>query len=610
MGEHRWTDEQLAIAGCRDKIIVVEAGAGCAKTSSLDLYARSHPGDEMLYLAFNKSVQEEAKKRFPRNVRCQTTHGAAYGRFGIQYTKSGKLGNPRATEVQRVFSGMTAVAAGIVLATVSSFCNSAAPEINEEHALEALNGRDDYPINHVVDAARALWSMMEDTGNVGVKMPHDGYLKLFQLSKPRLNQRVILLDEAQDANPVTLDIIAQQTHARRVYVGDSHQAIYGFRGAVDALSSFEDATRFRLTGSFRFGQGLAGLATALLHEWGGADFPLIGLGKHQTVFSVDHDRTHAFLCRTNGGIFERAVFTARSGRPYGFVGGIEGYRFDQILDVYYLMSRELHLIRDNYIRSFETYDEIVRYAEEMDDGELKSVVKVVKEYGSEVPSLIDLVKRNATAFGALETVSPSLISSGMVFFSTVHKAKGLEWLDVILGDDFVRLEMQPQKLGPPKGPSKEEVNILYVAMTRAKRGLQLPEQVRGWLSETDQWHLARSASRTEEPFETEASGTSAVSEVNHTPQADVGSSRGVRKSVKIVQTRPLKEVAAEARIDRVNEAANVMFSTLSEMETTLRDHIDDHLDTLGGIAGPMADWFESKAKAYRVLAERALGQDN
>jgi hypothetical protein len=85
MGDYRWTDEQLAIAGCRDPIIVVEAGAGCAKTSSLDLYARSHPGDEMLYLAFNKSVKEEATKRFPRNVRCQTTHGAAYGRFGIQW---------------------------------------------------------------------------------------------------------------------------------------------------------------------------------------------------------------------------------------------------------------------------------------------------------------------------------------------------------------------------------------------------------------------------------------------------------------------------------------------------------------------------------------------
>jgi F-box protein 18 (helicase) len=496
---------------------------------------------------------------------------------------------------------MTAVAAGIVLATVSSFCNSASPEIEEEHALEALNGRAEYPINHVIDAAKALWGMMEDTGNLGVKMPHDGYLKLFQLSKPRLSQRVILLDEAQDANPVTLDIIAQQTHARRVYVGDSHQAIYGFRGAVDALSSFDDATRFRLTGSFRFGQGLAGLATALLHEWGGADFPLIGLGKYPTVFSVDADRTHAFLCRTNGGIFERAVYTARSGRPYGFVGGIEGYKFDQILDVYYLMSRELHRIRDGYIRSFETYDEIVRYSEEMDDGELKSVVKVVKEYGSEVPSLVDLVKRNATAFGAIETVSPSLISGGMVFFSTVHKAKGLEWLDVILGDDFVRLEIQPQKLGPPKGPSKEEVNILYVAMTRAKRGLQLPEQVRAWLSETDQWHLARSASRTEEPVVVVDSKAVTV-ETNPSHQTDGEITRGVRRSVKIVQTRPLREVAEEARVDRVNEAANVMFSTLSEMETALRSHIDEHLDTLGVITGPMADWFESKAKAYREMA--------
>ena len=45
---------------------------------------------------------------------------------------------------------------------------------------------------------------------------------------------VLLLDEAQDINPAMLDVCLKQFKPKLV-VGDSHQQIYRFRGAVDAL---------------------------------------------------------------------------------------------------------------------------------------------------------------------------------------------------------------------------------------------------------------------------------------------------------------------------------------------------------------------------------------
>ncbi|MCP5859974.1 UvrD-helicase domain-containing protein, partial [Klebsiella pneumoniae] len=85
--------------------------------------------------------------------------------------------------------------------------------------------------------ARNIWAYMQDTKS-DVKMPHDGYLKLYAMSRPALRYDIILLDEAQDTNPITLDLVmAQRGHAKIVLVGDRHQGIYGFRKAMNAMEA-------------------------------------------------------------------------------------------------------------------------------------------------------------------------------------------------------------------------------------------------------------------------------------------------------------------------------------------------------------------------------------
>lgn len=47
---------------------------------------------------------------------------------------------------------------------------------------------------------------------------HDAYLKLYQLSDPQLDYDCILLDEAQDTNPVLGAIVAGQ-RGQKIFVG-------------------------------------------------------------------------------------------------------------------------------------------------------------------------------------------------------------------------------------------------------------------------------------------------------------------------------------------------------------------------------------------------------
>lgn len=105
-------------------------------------------------------------------------------------------------------------------------------------------------------AAKA-WADLHNPDDGIVRFEHDHYLKMWALTKPRIDADFLFLDEAQDTNPVLEQVFAsQRDHAQLVMVGDSAQAIYGWRGARDVMTGF-DATHLTLTQSFRFGPLLA-----------------------------------------------------------------------------------------------------------------------------------------------------------------------------------------------------------------------------------------------------------------------------------------------------------------------------------------------------------------
>jgi F-box protein 18 (helicase) len=457
------TNEQRAVVASDAALLAVDAFAGSGKTSTLVDYARARPRARILYLAFNKSVATDARERFPDNVDCRTTHSLAYSVEGRKY--SGKLGNPRAYEVAQECR-CNPRRAKAILATLSAWLCSSDQKIGVAHVdLESVE--DDVDAAAVVDQARVVWSKMLDLHS-SMKMPHDGYLKLWALSKPRLRYDIILLDEAQDTNPLTLDLVlAQRGHATIVLVGDRHQGIYGFRKALNAMELVDADMRVALTQSFRFGQGIAHVATMLLKSFKDEKQMVKGREDIEVRWSVDRSRHYAVIGRTNAGLFETAAMEVRSRpeRKLHFVGGFDSYLFGKVLDAYYLWSDERSKIKDDSIARFSRWVDFQIYGEEAGDSEIKALVKVVDAYGSQIPNL----------YAAMKEADTPVEERADLTVTTAHKAKGLEWDQVHLTNDFIDVNDLSDEF------DLEEINLLYVAATRAVRAIRLPDSLGDWL---------------------------------------------------------------------------------------------------------------------------------
>ena len=329
------TPEQQAIveAYSASKNLVIEAGAGTGKTSTLRMTAAAKPKRRATYIAYNRAIADDARRSFPPNVQCATAHSLAFRAVGRQFRH--RLNGPRMParvtakllriDPLRVSDDVVLTAqqvARLVTDTVARFCYSADPDPHGGHvpALPGANSPAARAVlrEAVVPLARKAWADLSHP-NGELKFTHDCYLKLWQLSGPVLDADTVFLDEAQDANPLIADIVERQTHAQRVLVGDRCQAIYGWRGAIDAMRDFKADARLALSQSFRFGEPIATEANKWLQilkaplRLRGADHV------HSTVGPLG--AADAVLCRTNAEAVSQLMSAAGNGRRVALVGG-------------------------------------------------------------------------------------------------------------------------------------------------------------------------------------------------------------------------------------------------------------------------------------------------
>lgn len=481
MEDYKPTPEQQAIVAAfvARKDIVVEAGAGTGKTSTLELMAAATPSRKGMYLAYNAAIAKEAKAKFPKNVQCGTAHSYAMRAVGRRYAHRLQGG-------QRMPAWRTAKALGInehvrvgerlidinalarlTMQMVARFCSSADREITTGHVpfvegLEAAEyGHRRGPAHRVVAAAllpyaRKAWADLNKTDGV-LRFQHDHYLKMWQLTNPVLDVDFILFDEAQDADPVIASIVGRQTHTQRVFVGDRAQAIYEWRGAIDAMGIFADQPGVEvlyLSQSFRFGPAIAGEANRFL---GQLDTPLRIKGTPMIVSTVGACETpDAVLCRTNGGALKVALEAQEAGTPVHLVGGgsqmaafIRGAK--EMIDTGATGYPELTL--------FASWSQVEEYVDADPEGsDLAVLVRLVNEYGCD--TLLEVLDGAVTEAKATLTVS------------TAHKAKGREWERVRIAEDFeakTRKNADGEQEARP--PSPEELRLRYVAVTRARKVL-------------------------------------------------------------------------------------------------------------------------------------------
>lgn len=486
------TDEQKKILetvkNSTDNLLIA-AFAGSGKTTTLQMIAEELSDKKGFYLAYKKSILEEARRKFPKNIICKTTHGLAFEVYARQYARklsykftSSKIADFLDIEsVSKTEYNVNLFANNVNIAAcakriVNSFCYSIDKEIGYNHFpkyyMELLRNKYkkeitleydprnyanpetflEYYANYCTNVAKKLWEAMINSDNE-IGITHDAYLKLYQLSKRKIrNVDFILIDESQDANPAVLDILDNQD-IQRIYVGDQYQQIYRWRGSLNAMKEIEGSKLF-LTQSFRFGGAVAEAGNRILKRLGETNLikpnPLI----NSKIGQINKATRHTVICRTNASILRRCLEYARDKKKVNCTGNLNETLRD-FESGYYLWKGKIEEVKSAKVLVYQTWENLVEEVSLTAEPDIKGIMNFIEDYEDET---LDIIQR-------IESTVTRNEDDADVILTTAHKSKGMEWSQVKISNDFK----------PVKYCSVDELNLWYVSITRAIDLLDLTE---------------------------------------------------------------------------------------------------------------------------------------
>eukprot|EP00775_Hariotina_reticulata_P006602 gene6602-6830_t len=517
-----------------------DAKAGAAKSSTLRMLMLLCKNTRFLMTAYNKSIVDQAKKDAPLNVVCSTTHVLAGSKREELLDRGWELRSrlkvndlwirllPQLPYYQQREHGPALRVAVVIREMLELFCISADDVISSKHLPKDLPTLQDPP--DYVQVAQELWQCYQ-TDSFLVKRSErftfNMYLKMFTMDV--VNGRgelgngpydVILVDEAQDINPVTLQLLMSQLpHSVLVLVGDKHQHIYTFNNCCNALEQAEalqayspgTVRHFSLSSSFRLGPAVAEVVNRVLWQLGERRHFVVPAGfKHAAVYSavappaavnVPAAAAAVEVSRVTD-IFDvpvrryRNVALALPPVDSGFGRRLNLTtltRYNKTwVDLAFALPASVPAIEAAggpvklFLLAQNSWDSAVQYldtvrnvykllfngvpfseyhsAEDLQsavagqDPELTGALRMVEYYGHRIPELIQ-----ATLAAKVATKQAAHYLLG-----TCHKAKGTEEDYVQLADDF-----EPVSLGRKSDVVIDEYNLVYVAASRAKVALVL-----------------------------------------------------------------------------------------------------------------------------------------
>lgn len=454
--------------------LVVQARAGAAKTSTLQLMAEAAPNRTGIFTAFNKLIVTDAAARFPSNTSASTLHSLAFRGYGRQFAhrlRSPRLKSSQLARMLRVDPLVVTYGserrpmaagylAGLVMRTVKMFCQTADPEPSERHVpyiegidVPTIEGHRTYRNNdqvraHIMPAVRRAWADAQDV-NGTLPYDHGFYLKAWSLTSPQLACDFLMGDELQDCNGPMLTVFTCQRSCQVIGVGDAAQQINAWNGATDALDRLDADHTTWLTRSFRFGPAVADVANGLLTRMG-AEGNVIGAAPWMSVVAAVPEPS-AVLTRTNAEAVRVVLEEQAAGRSVHLTGGAD--------EVAGFAKGAKSTIAGEWtghpdLACFETWPEVLDYVDHDEQGgELRLLVRLVDEYG---PDAIITACSGSVRMADAEVV-----------VSTAHRSKGMGFDSVRIAGDFAPARDAEQELPKP------ELMLMYVAATRAKRELDL-----------------------------------------------------------------------------------------------------------------------------------------
>lgn len=449
--------------------IQLNARAGCGKTTTLVQGAKYLGGDTLL-LAFGKANQLELESRVKGFAIAKTFNGLGSGLFW-RFNRSAVLNGNKVREATRLLMGegndLYREFGGAIVRAVSLIRNN---------ALGLVNGVvDPEDVSDLFDAydlgvpAEQLPQMVQLTLDVfrRTRSDHSSYDFDDQLYTPIAmgwdfkHFSNVLVDEDQDLSPIQhlmLERLVEQG-ARLLGVGDDRQAIFGFRGAlsnsVEQLEQKFGLHRLPLPICYRCPQSVIRAAQVYVPDIQSRPGAPEGIVDTALEDPLQWPPDTLVLSRTNAPLFRAILYYVRKRLPCrvtssfleSFQGFIRSFKTDDCASL--------------RVKLREWYEKEVESAKAKG---LKGRLAGLADKYETADLLAQEFRRTYDIIQLLDTLSKSIYGTR---FSTVHKAKGTEADDVYI----LRPDLMPSPFAQTKEAIQQEMNLLYVAITRAKRSL-------------------------------------------------------------------------------------------------------------------------------------------
>lgn len=490
------------------------ARAGCGKTSTImivvEALAERFPQAEITVCAYNKAIAVEIAEKFKaaglidwKRYQASTIHSMGYSLLKFKFKPTVddakvrkivrkiadaetarldlefEITDPRrprnwAFEYKAQIEKLVAIAKQAAVGYFDDLPISNVAVWAELADHYDVNGFEETShLDHVIALAQKVYNIsLADTATID----YDDMV-LFPLIKNlsvRFGRDFIFLDEAQDLSRARQALAKKflKPRGRMMVVGDDRQAIYGFSGAdADALENLcvsLNATVFPLNVTWRCPKAVVAVAQNIVPDIRAAETAPEGVVETINALPADLQPGDAILCRKTAPLISACYRLIRDGKAAQVEGRALGAGLIEMTNRWKLTTI------DAFLKKLETYRE-----REVSKAIAKDKDSKVEQINDICDTLVELCKvciaKKQTQIQDVRNFIDAVFSDGakdVITLATYHRSKGREWNRVFLYNHNVN---HPSKYAKQDWQIRQEQNLAYVAITRAKKGLYYVE---------------------------------------------------------------------------------------------------------------------------------------
>ena len=500
MDRIEFSDYQLDIFDAienKDSNIAINAVAGSGKTTTIVEACKRLGENErnVIFLAFNQHIAKELKVKLKGYACASTLHSFGYNILRKlynfpEYGMKIKVDDwkYRKYVMENVFNLSSLIKPDTDAARIYGFCCNVAKlfslarvnliQHSDKDLSKLRNLCDEHNMITLYDEVEACNILLEKA----YKMPKDlviDYTDMIVLPlfhKDAIpSYKYVFIDECQDLNRAERELmLCASRNGRFIAVGDRRQAINGFAGAdclsFDRIAAQEDTIELPLSVNYRCGRKMIELAQDIVPQIEAHEGAIIGeVSQTKELTKSLFKDNDMVLCRKAAPLVGVCMKLIESGITAIVKGKdiaedlkniVEGANTKNIAEVLNYLENEKQKVVN-----------VIREQRKCTEAEAKNSMKYIN-FADRCKCIENICQHSIKNVTELKSYIGKIFSDenikNAVILSTVHKAKGLEANRVIiLLPDKLPLKFPRQK----EWEIRQEMNLKYVALTRAKKEL-------------------------------------------------------------------------------------------------------------------------------------------